>query len=54
MNGVSTEGLSVLIETFFALCCGIALGFYYNWKVSLVALGCTPLMVVGGSINAKF
>lgn len=54
LNGVSTEGLAVVIETFFALACGITLGFVFNWKVSLVALGCIPLMIVGGSINAKF
>jgi ABC-type multidrug transport system fused ATPase/permease subunit len=54
LNGASTEGLAVIIETSFALCCGIILGFIFNWKVSLVALGCIPFMVVGGAINAKF
>lgn len=38
----------------FALICGMILGFSYSWKVSLIALGCTPFMVLGGSINAKF
>ena len=33
---------------------GIALGFSYNWKISLVALGCVPFMILGGAINTKF
>ena len=54
LNGASTEGLSVIVETFFAVACGIVLGFIYSWKISLVALGCVPFMMAGGSINAKF
>jgi len=33
---------------------GIAIGFSFNWKISLVALGCVPFMVIGGAINTKF
>ena len=33
---------------------GIVIGFCYSWKISLVALGCVPFMVVGGAINTKF
>jgi len=43
-----------MLESFFAICCGIILGFSFSWKVSLVALGCVPFMMLGGSINAKF
>lgn len=54
LNGASTEGLAVMLESMFAICCGIILGFIFSWKVSLVALGCVPFMMLGGSINAKF
>ena len=54
LNGMSTEGLAVICESMFALICGIALGFAFSWKVALVALGCTPFMMLGGFINAKF
>jgi ABC-type multidrug transport system fused ATPase/permease subunit len=54
LNGASTEGTAVMLESTFALIVGIALGFSFSWKVSLVALGCTPFMILGGSINAKF
>lgn len=43
-----------MVESFFALAVGIALGFSFSWKVSLVALACTPFMMLGGYINAKF
>jgi ABC-type bacteriocin/lantibiotic exporter with double-glycine peptidase domain len=42
------------MESFFALVVGIVLGFIFSWKVALVALGATPFMMLGGSINAKF
>lgn len=54
LNGASTEGLAVMVESFFALVVGMALGFSFSWKVSLVALGVTPFMMLGGFINAKF
>ena len=54
LNGASTEGAAVMMESLFALCCGIAIGFSFDWKLSLVALGCVPFMMLGGSVNAKF
>lgn len=43
-----------MMESTFAIVCGMILGFSYSWRVSLVALGCTPFMMLGGFINAKF
>lgn len=51
LNGASTEGTAVMLESTFAMIVGIAIGFSFNWKISLVALGCTPFMVIGGYIN---
>ena len=53
LNGASTEGLSVMVESLFAVTCGIILGFTMSWRISLVALGCVPFLVLGSSINAK-
>lgn len=53
LNGASTEGAAVMLESMFALICGIALALYYNWKLALVAIGCVPFMVLGGFINTK-
>ena len=54
LNGASTEGMAVIMESTFALCVGLAIGFSYHWKISLVALGCVPFMIAGGAINSKF
>jgi ATP-binding cassette subfamily B (MDR/TAP) protein 1 len=42
LNGASTEGVAVIVESTFALICGIVLGFNFSWRLSLVALACTP------------
>lgn len=54
LNGASTEGSAVVMESTFAMIVGLALGFSFHWKVSLVALGCVPFMILGGAINTKF
>jgi len=54
LNGASTEGTAVMIESFCAMICGIVIGFIYSWRVALVALACSPFMMLGGAINAKF
>lgn len=54
MNGASTEGTAVIMESLFAMIVGISIGFSFNWKISLVALGCVPFMVLGGAVNSKF
>ena len=53
LNGASTEGFGVIIESTGAIICGVTLGFVFSWRLSLVALACTPLQVLGGSMNAK-
>lgn len=54
INGVSAEGLASSMEAGFATLGGIVIGFIYNWKISLVCLACTPFMILGGLMNAKF
>lgn len=42
------------MEAMCATLAGIVIGFIYNWKISLVCLACTPFMILGGIMNAKF
>lgn len=42
------------MESSFAMIVGMAIGFAFSWRISLVALGCMPFMVIGGAINTKF
>lgn len=54
VNGVVAGGLATSLQAFFSVMTGVVLGFYFNWKVSLVCLGCVPFMILGGIMNAKF
>lgn len=54
VNGVVTGGLASSLQAFFSVITGVVLGFIFNWKVSLVCLGCVPFMILGGIMNAKF
>jgi ATP-binding cassette, subfamily B (MDR/TAP), member 1 len=53
LNGASSEGSAVILESAFALIGGIAIGLGFNWKLGLVSLGGAPFMALGGFINAK-
>ena len=54
INGVVSGGLASSLQALFSVATGVAIGFYFNWKVSLVCLGCVPFMILGGMMNAKF
>jgi len=54
LSGAGTEGLGIMIEATFGMLCGIVIAFVYFWQLSLIALGVSPLMMIGGAINAKF
>ena len=53
INGASSEGLAMGMETTFALLVGIAIGFAYSWRESLVALACVPFQMLGGLMNVR-
>lgn len=53
LNGVSTEVLSVYMESSFAMFGGIIIALIFSWKVALVAIAVSPLMIIGGVIGAK-
>ena len=41
-----------MVETTVAMVCGLGLCFAYDWRISLVAFGTSPLMVFGNYVNA--
>lgn len=52
MNGVSTEAVGTTLEAMFGMVVGIGIGLGFNWKISLVAIAASPLMIIGGYVNA--
>jgi ABC-type bacteriocin/lantibiotic exporter with double-glycine peptidase domain len=53
LNGASSEAIATMAEGFFGLVWGVIIGFYFSWRVALVALALTPLMTIGGAVQAK-
>ena len=52
LNGVSTEAVGTVLEAMNGLLVGIIVGLCYHWKISLVAIAASPLMVFGSYVNA--
>ena len=50
LNALSTEALGVLTEAFVALSVGIALAFYYEWRIAAICLGLIPFVLLGGCL----
>lgn len=53
LNGASAEGVAVIAEAIFSLVWGCIIGFIFCWKVALIALALTPLLIMGAGISAK-
>lgn len=53
LNGLTTEIVGVIAETFFCLAIGVWLSAIYEWRMSLVALATTPLVMIGGILMAR-
>ena len=53
LNGVSSEGLAMTLESFCALMVSIVIGFSYSWRISLVSLGTVPFMMFGAIMNTR-
>ncbi len=53
LNGASSEAIAAMAEGLFGLVWGVVIGFFFSWRVALVALALTPLMTIGGAVQAK-
>ena len=53
LNSLTNTAIGAMIQSVVSLLTGIAIGFVYSWRLSLVMLGLSPLMVMGGFMEAK-
>jgi ATP-binding cassette subfamily B (MDR/TAP) protein 1 len=53
IHNMTTGSLSVVILNLSTIAAGLTLAFYYNWRLSLIVLGLSPLLTLAGSINMK-
>jgi ABC-type multidrug transport system fused ATPase/permease subunit len=47
LNGMTTETLSTVLEAILGLVLGVLLSAYFCWPMSLMTIGCIPVMIVG-------
>ncbi|KRW98762.1 P-loop containing nucleoside triphosphate hydrolase [Pseudocohnilembus persalinus] len=54
VNGITSTVVNIQISNLGALVSGLCIGFIYEWRTTLVALGCFPIIAVAGALQAKF
>ena len=53
LNSIANTAVGAMIQALVSLLAGITVGFVYSWRLSLVMLGLSPLMVIGGFMETK-
>ena len=53
LNGLTTESIGIMLECILSMLLGMALSFYFTWKMALITLGVVPLVALGGMSMAK-
>jgi ATP-binding cassette, subfamily B (MDR/TAP), member 1 len=54
VNGLTTTFVAITIQNITSLIAGITIGFIFEWRTSLVALGLIPFMIAAGAIQMAF
>jgi ABC-type multidrug transport system fused ATPase/permease subunit len=47
LNGLTTETVGILLESALGFIIGILISFNFSWRISLVCIGCSPLLLLG-------
>jgi len=53
LNGVSSDGLGVTVESIVALLFATVFAFVVSWPMALCTLGVAPIIIICGAIVAK-
>ncbi|KAI5826571.1 P-loop containing nucleoside triphosphate hydrolase protein [Schizophyllum commune Tattone D] len=53
VNGLAGITLGVLVQSISTFICGVAIGTAYSWRLGLVGLACTPILVSTGYIALR-
>ena len=54
VNGMVTTFIAITIQNISTLIAGLVIGFIFEWRTSLVALGLIPFMIIAGAIQMAF
>lgn len=53
LNGLTTETIATLVESFVSLFAGIALSAFFQWRMAIVCILATPFVMLGGVVMAR-
>lgn len=53
LQGMTTEGVGVILECVFSIGFAIAIGFYFSWPMAVICLCLTPLTIIGSAVSTK-
>jgi ATP-binding cassette, subfamily B (MDR/TAP), member 1 len=53
LNGLTTETLATIIESFIALLAGITLSAFFQWRMAVICILATPFVMIGGVVMAR-
>lgn len=53
LNGLSTEIVSTLGEMFFCLTIGMCISAFFQWRMTLICIAITPMVMFGGFFMSK-
>jgi len=54
INGVVRLIAGTMVQSVSAILIGLVMGFVFSWKMSLIVLGCVPLIALSSFIQARF
>ena len=53
INGMTTESVSVLMESFLTITIGVIIACVFSWRVGLMALAISPMQIIGSLLLSK-
>ena len=53
IQSLTTENFGLLLQNIGSCFTGLFIGFYYSWKISLVMIGLSPVLILIGIAGAK-
>lgn len=53
LNSIAFQMIGTIIQSISSITFGLGLGFYYEWRLTLILLGFIPLIVIGGRMQSK-
>ena len=53
LNSVMSHSIGTYIQSMFAIIGGIILSLIFSWRLGLVILGLSPLIIIAGLFEAK-